>query len=117
MPQFLPTSGFRGIDPKKFPLNKNTGSSSKGSALEADLDYQKKIWELNNYYLLAWDKIKIKREILFMYQLKVADLYNIPIGNIKSLLPNFLDKEKYVHHFENLHLYLRLGLTLKKYII
>ena len=29
-------------------------------------------------------------------------------------MPNFFDKEKYVLHFENLQLYLRLGLKLKK---
>ena len=48
------------------------------------------------------------------YQLKVADPYNIPIGNVKKLLPNFFDKGKYVIHYENLPLYLTLGLKLKK---
>ena len=47
------------------------------------------------------------------YQLKIADLYNISIGNVKKLVPNFFDKEKYVIHYENLKLYLRLGLKLK----
>ena len=47
-------------------------------------------------------------------QLKIADLYNTPIGNIKKLVPNFFDKEKYVILYENLQLYLRLGLKLKK---
>ena len=47
------------------------------------------------------------------YQLKIADLYNIPIGNVKKLVPNFFDKEKYVIHYEKLTLYLRLGLKLK----
>ena len=50
------------------------------------------------------------------YQLKIADLYNIPIGNVKKLAHNFFDKEKYVILYENLKLYLRLGLKLKKYI-
>ena len=47
------------------------------------------------------------------YQLKIADLYNISIGNVRKLVPNFFDKEKYVIHYENLKLYLRLGLKLK----
>ena len=44
------------------------------------------------------------------YQLKIADLYNIPISNLKKLVsnfilvPNFFDKEKYVIHYENLQL-------------
>ena len=52
--------------------------------------------------------------MLFDYQLKIADLYNIPIGNVKLLVPSFFDKEKYVIHYENLQLYLRLGLKPKK---
>ena len=47
------------------------------------------------------------------YQLKIADLCNIPIGNVKKLVPNFFDKEKYVIHYENLKFYLRLGLKIK----
>ena len=38
----------------------------------------------------------------------------VPIGNVKKLVPNFFDKEKYVIHYENLQLYLRLGLKLNK---
>ena len=44
------------------------------------------------------------------YQLKIDDLYNIPIGNVKKSLANLLDKERYVIHYENLQLYLRLGI-------
>ena len=47
----------------------------------------------------------------------IADLYNIPIGTVKKLMSNFFDKEKYVLHYENVQLYLRLGLKLKKYIV
>ena len=52
--------------------------------------------------------------MLSKYQLKIADLYNIPIGNVEKLVPSFFDKEKYVIHYENLQLYLRLGLKLKR---
>ena len=44
----------------------------------------------------------------------IADLHNIPIGNVKKVVPNFFDKENYVLHYEHLQLYLRLGLKLKK---
>ena len=37
----------------------------------------------------------------YEYQLKVADLYNIPIDNAKKLVPNFFDKEKHVLHYGN----------------
>ena len=35
------------------------------------------------------------------YQLKIAGFYNIPIGNVKKLVPNFFDKETYVLHYGN----------------
>ena len=82
--------------------------------LKLILIIQKNLHELRNDYLLAPDKIEIKREMLSEYQLKIADLYNISIGIIKKLAPNFFDKEKYVIHYENLQLFLRLGLKLKK---
>ena len=51
--------------------------------------------------------------MLSHYQLKI-DLYNIFIVNVqKKLVSKFFDKEKYVIHYENLQLYLRLGLKLK----
>ena len=48
------------------------------------------------------------------YQLKIANLYNIPIGNVKKLVPNVFDKENYVVHYEKLNLYWSLGLKLKR---
>ena len=55
-------------------------------------------------YPLVPDKIKIKRKMLSKYQLNITDLYKIPIANVKKLVPNFFDKEKYVIHYENLQL-------------
>ena len=95
-------------------MNKYTSNSSRGRVLEVDLEYPKELQELNNHYPLALDKLEIKREILSEYQLKINDLCNIPIVNVKKWVPNFFDKEKYVIHYENLQLYLKLGLKLKK---
>ena len=50
------------------------------------------------------------------HELKIADFYHISIGNVKILVADSFDKEKHVLHYENLQLYLSLGLTLKKYI-
>ena len=47
-------------------------------------------------------------------QLKITDLYNIPIGIVKKLVPVFFNKKKYVIHYENLQRYLRLALKLRK---
>ena len=47
------------------------------------------------------------------HELKIANFYHISIGNVKILVADFFDEEKYVLHYENLQLYLSLGLTLK----
>ena len=54
--------------------------------------------------------------MLLECQLKIVDLYNIPVANLKKLVPDFVDKEKYVLHYENLQPYLRLALKLNIYI-
>ena len=114
MSKFFPTSGFKWIDSKEFDLNNYTSNSSKGCLLEVDLEYPKELWEIQNNYPLAPYKIEKKKDILCEYQLKIADLYNIPISSIKKLVPNFFENKNYVLHYENLQLYLRLGLKLKK---
>ena len=55
--------------------------------------------------------------MLYEYQLKLVDLYNISIDNVEKLVPNFFHKEMYVLHYENLKLCLRLGLKIKKYVV
>ena len=116
MSKFFPTSGFKQLDPKEFDLNKYTSNSSIGCVLEVDLEYRKELQELHNDYPLAPDEIEIKRKMVSEYQLKVADICNIPVGNVKKLVHNFFDKEKYMLHYENLKLQLRLGLKVKNYI-
>ena len=56
MSKFLPSSGFKWIDPKEFDLNKYTGSSSKECVLEVNLEYPKELQELYNDYRLALEK-------------------------------------------------------------
>ena len=91
---YLPTCGFKGIDPKEFELNKYTRKSSKGCILEVDLEYPKEWLESHNDHPLAPDKIEIKREMLSDYQLMITDFYSIPIGIVKKLVPKFFDKEQ-----------------------
>ena len=107
MYKFLSKSGFKWIYFKEFDLNKDTGNSFKGCVLEVDPESD---------YPLAPDKIEIKKEMLSNCQLKISDLFNISVGNVKRLVPNVFGTEKYLLHYENLQLYLRLELKLKKYI-
>ena len=63
---------------------------------------------MHNDCSLALDKIEILKKLSFC-QLKIADFYNIRIGNGKNFI-----KERCLLHYENLQIYLRLGLKLKK---
>ena len=65
MSKFLPTSGFKWIDPEQFliDLNQYTSNTSKGCVLKVDLEYPKELRETHNDYPLAPDKIEIKRDI------------------------------------------------------
>ena len=101
--KFLPTCGFKWIDPKEFDSNRYTSDSSKVCVLEVDLEYPEESRELHNHYPSATDKIEIKKKMLPSYQLKVADFYNIPIGNVKKL----------ALHYQSLQPYLRLNKTKK----
>ena len=55
--------------------------------------------------------------MLFIYQLKIADFYNIPIVNVKKSVLNFFDQKKYVLQSENWQPYQRQRLKLKKHIV
>ena len=78
-----------------------------------NLSIPKGLHDLHNNYPLAPDKLEIKKE-MSDYQLKRAGEYNITIGNIKKLVLNIFDKEKYVLHYENFQFYLKGGLKFKK---
>ena len=91
--KILPTYGFKLIDPKTFDSNKYSSNSSKGCVLEVDLEYPKELWELHNDNPLTPDKIEINKKMLSSNQLKIADFYNIPIGNLKNWCLNFLIKK------------------------
>ena len=43
MSKFLPTSGFKWIDPKEFDLDNYTTTSSKGCVFEINLEYPEEL--------------------------------------------------------------------------
>ena len=83
MSKIIPTSAFKWINPKEFDLNKYIRNSSEGCVLELDREYPKALCELHNDCPLVPDKIIIIREMLCIYQLRIADIDDIPIDNAK----------------------------------
>ena len=122
MSKFPPTSEFEWIILEMFDSDKYSNNSFKVRVLGVDFEYPKEFRELPNDYYSAPDKIEItkemikmeiKKEVLSIKQSKIPNFYNTFISNVKKLVHNFFDKQKYVLHYENLPLSLRLRLKLK----
>ena len=62
--------------------------------LEVDLEYPEQLHDLHNEYPLAPESLNV--------------------GNVDKLIPNLMDKERYVLHRDNLLLYESLGIKIKK---
>ena len=107
MSQPLPYSGFKWLSGKVGKREKG-----KGRILEVDLEYPKHLHKLHNDYPLAPEKLSVKEEWLSSYQTELLE--NKSMINCSKLVPNLMDKKKYVVHYRNLQLYLSLGMNVKK---
>ena len=69
--------------------------------LKVDLKYPKELHELHNDYPLAPEKLAVTNDMLSNYCKSIADKYDIKVGDIKKLIPNLGNKNKYVVHSRN----------------
>ena len=87
-----------------------------GYSLEVDLEYPDELHELHNDFPLAPEKIAVSSDMLSKYCKKIADKYEIKVGDVKKLIPNLGSKTNYVVHYRYLQLYLSLGIKLTKFM-
>ena len=71
-------------------------------------------WITNNDYPLAPEKLAVSSDMLLKYCKKIADKYEIKVGDVKKLIPKLGNKTNYVVNYRNLQLYLSLGMKLTK---
>ena len=115
MSQKLPRGDFRWIpSPEYINLDSYDENSAKGLILKVDLEYPPELHRLHNDYPLAPEKMVVREEMLSDYSREILGREGMTIGKVQKLIPNLKDKEKYVLHYRNLQLYLKLGLKLKK---
>ena len=69
---------------------------------------------MHNDYPLASEKLAVSSDMLLNNCKKIADKYEIKVGDIKKLIPNLGNKTNYVVHYGNLQPYLSLGIKLAK---
>ena len=75
-----------------------------------ELEYPRDLYELHNDYPLAPEKVTLTEEMLSPYSKSFPGQHVLT----EKLIPNLNDKTKYVTHYVNLKLYIRLGMKLKR---
>ena len=85
-----------------------------GYLLEVELECSNKLHELHNDYPLAPEMLAVSSAMLGKYCRKIADKYEIKVGDLNRLIPNLGNKTNYVVHYRNLQLYFSLGMKLTK---
>ena len=115
MSEHLHYEGFKWLkNVDKFDVISISEKSSIGCFLEVDLEYSDELHELHNDYSLAPEKLAVFSDMLLKCCKKIADKYEIKVGDVKKLIPNLGNKTNYVVHYRNLQLYLSLGMKLTK---
>ena len=115
MSDYLPYGKFKWLKiVDGFDVISISEKSPIGYFLEIDLEYPDELHELYNDYPLAPEKFAVSSNMLSKYCKKIADKYEIKVGDVKKLIPNLGNKTNYVVHYRNLQLYLSLGMKLTK---
>ena len=115
MSSYLPYGGFKWLKYiDEFDVNSISEKILIGYILKVDLEYPEKLHLLHNDYPLAPEKLAIPYDMLSDYCKKIADEYEIKVGDVKKLIPNLGNKTNYVVHYKNIQLFLSLGMKLTK---
>ena len=115
MSGYLPYGGFKWLkNVDNFDVNSISKKSSIGYILEVDFEYPDELHVLHNDSSLASEKLAISYDMLSDYCKKIADKYEIKVGDKMKLITNLGNKTNYVVHYRNLQLYLSLGMKLTK---
>ena len=115
MSEYLPYGGFKWLKSvDEFDVMSINEKNPIGYFLKVGLEYSDKLHELHNDYPLAPEKLAVSSDMLSKYCKKIADKYEIKVGDVKKLIPNLGNKTNYAVHYRNLQLYLSLGIKLTK---
>jgi len=112
----LPVGNFRFLDEieiEKFSLDSIAADASIGYIIECDLSYPDHLHDAHNDYPMAPEHLTVTRAILSDYAVSLLDP-DRPWEPSKKLVPNLLNKTKYVAHYRNLQLYTKHGVVITK---
>ena len=115
MREYLPYEWFKWLkNVHKFSVMSINEKCPIGYFLEVDLEYSDTLHELHNNYPLAPETLAVSSDVLSKYCKKIADKYEIKVGDVQKKIPILGKKTTYVVHCKNLQLYLSLGMKLTK---
>ena len=115
MSKYLAYREFRWVkNVDGFNVMSISEKSDTGYLLEVNREYPDDLHELHNDYPLPTEKRVVSNDMLSAYCKKIADKYDIKVGDAKNLIPNLGNKTKYVLHYRNVQLYSSLGMKLTK---
>ena len=112
MSQPMPTGGFQWVNYTDQILE-TPADADHGFILEVDLDYPTSLHRQHNDYPLAPEKLTITKDQMSPYQQKLIEELGVSMS-CEKLVPNLQPKIRYVLHYRNLQLYLKLGMKLEK---
>ena len=110
MSEYLLCGIFKWLQNIDFDIMSITEKSPIGYFLEVYLEYAHELHKLHNDFTLAPEIFAVSSDILSNYCKKIADKYEINVGDVKKLVSNLGNKTNYVVHYRNLQLYLSLGM-------
>ena len=83
--------------------------------LEVDLEYPEELHDLHNDLPVAPERMCVGNDMLSNYQKDLAEKLDLSTSSkVEKLVPNLMNKSKYIVHERNLKYYLKLGLKLTK---
>ena len=116
--QYLPTGNFRWPGVDQFPVDTIDdwllpipSTSSKGYIFEVDIKEPKHLHVEHNCYPLAPEKLVVTKDMLSPF---VKGHFPDYVASVEKLVPNLMDKKNYTVHYQNLQLYISLGLEVTK---
>jgi hypothetical protein len=114
--QPMPTGDFRWLSREEIDeinLEVYDDNSDYGLFLEVDLKYPQKLHDSHNDYPLAPEKLFITEDMLSPTSVEIFDELNLSSNSVQKLVPNLMDKKRYVLHYRNLKFYLAMGMQIE----
>jgi len=114
--EMLPVGGFKYLTADEvaaFDLMSVTPDSQLGYILECDLAYPSHLHDTHSDYPLAPEHMLVTKDMLSPYALQLLDDARSWVPTEK-LIPNLMNKTKYVVHYRNLQFYVKHNLVVTK---